>query len=150
MQFTTNGRAGALSDSDIELKRKSPALEKILRHPAMRQEAEEEKHESYDEARVRSRDSLMLEFRFADGRRSGFSYVSLSETDFEPGGESETITLRFSNANVVVSGQALIELYEKLLDQRARFIQEGSEAVKEARWQDAPFVERIEIERKED
>jgi hypothetical protein len=150
MQFTTNGRAGALSDSDIELKRKSPVLEKILRHPAMRLEPEEEKHESYDEARVRSRDSHMLEFRFADGRRSGFSYVGLSETDFEPGGESETITLRFSNANVVVSGQALIELYEKLLDQRARFIQEGSEALKEAQQQDAPFVERIEIERRED
>jgi hypothetical protein len=149
MQFTNNGRAGALTDSNIETK-KSSTLQKILKHPAMRGEPEDDGAEAYNEARVRSRDSLMLEFRFADGRRSGFSYVGLTETDFNPGEDAETITLRFSNANVIVNGQALGELYEKLLDQRARFIQEGSEAMEGLRPQDAPYVERIEIERKED
>ena len=139
-----------MSDSDTGIKRSS-ALEKILKHPALRREPEEDEPESaYDEARVRSRDSLTLELRFANGRRSGFSYVGLTETDFDPGDEGETITLRFHNANVIVNGQALGELYEKLLDQRARFIQEGSEAVEELRQRNTPYIARIEIERKED
>lgn len=138
-----------MSDSDTEI-RKSSALQKILSHPALRRDAEEEDTEAYDEARVRSRDSLMLEFRFANGKKSGFSYVSLAETDFDPGEDSETITLHFGIANVIVTGQALGELYEKLLDQRTRFIQEGSEAVESLRPQNTPYVERIEIERKED
>jgi hypothetical protein len=138
-----------MKDSDTEIK-KSPALQKILNHPALRREADEDKAEAYDEARVRSRDNLMLEFRFADGKRSGFSYVGLSETDFDPGEEFETITLRFSNANVIVNGQALAELYEKLLDQRTRFIQEGTGSDQDSRSQHTPFVERIQIERRED
>jgi hypothetical protein len=138
-----------LKDSDTEIKRSS-TLQKILQHPAARREPEEDEAEAYNEARVRSRDSLMLEFRFADGRRSGLSYVGLTETDFDPGEEAETITLRFGSAKVIVSGQALRELYEKLLDQRTRFIQEGSEAVEGLRPQDTPYIERIEIERKED
>lgn len=137
-----------MSDSDTEL-RKSSALQKILKHPALGRESEQDGAEAYEEARVRSRDSLSLEFRFADGRKAGFSYVGLTETDFDPGQDTETITLRFAYANVTVKGQALGDLYEKLLDQRTRFIQEGSEAVEGARAQDAPYVERIEIERKE-
>jgi hypothetical protein len=139
-----------LNDSDTEIRKKSPVLEKILQHPAARREQGEDGREAYDEARVRSRDSLMLEFRFANGRRAGFSYVGLTETDFEPGEESETITLRFGDANVVVNGQAMLGLYEKLLDQRARYIQEGTEGEEGSRPQDDPYVERIEIERKED
>jgi hypothetical protein len=137
-----------MKDSDTEIK-KSPALQKILNHPALHREQQEDEGEAYDEARVRSRDSLMLELRFANGKKSGFSYVSLAETDFDPGEDSETITLRFGNANVIVTGQVLGELFEKLLDQRARFIQEGSEGEGEKLAQDVPYVERIEIERKE-
>lgn len=139
-----------MKDSDTEIKR-SATLQKILNHPALRHEPEvEDAIEAYDEARVRSRDSLTLELRFADGRRSGFSYVGLTESDFDPGQDGETITLRFSHAKVTVGGQALGDLYEKLLDQRARFIQEGSEAAEGLRRHDTPYVERIEIERKED
>jgi hypothetical protein len=139
-----------LKDSDTEIPR-SAALQKILNHPALRREPEEmDTIEAFDEARVRSRDSLTLEFRFADGRRSGFSYIGLTESDFDPGQNGETITLRFGHAKVTVNGQALGELYEKLLDQRARFIQEGSEAMEVLRKHDTPYVERIEIERRED
>jgi hypothetical protein len=73
----------------------------------------------------------------------------LGETDFDPG-ETETITLRFARANVVVTGQKLVRLYEKLLDQRARFIQQSTEAEAEMESPDEPYIEEIEILRKED
>jgi hypothetical protein len=139
-----------LKDSDTEMPR-SAALQKILNHPALRREPEEEDEvEAHGEARVRSRDNLTLELRFADGRRSGFSYIGLMESDFDPGQDGETITLRFGHAKVTVYGQALSEVYEKILDQRERFIQEGSEGAEGLRKDDTPYVERIEIERKED
>jgi hypothetical protein len=47
-------------------------------------------------------------------------------------------------------GRIPVGLYEKLLDQRARFIQEGTEGEGEKLAQDVPYVERIEIERKEE
>lgn len=139
-----------MSDSDTEI-RKNPALQKILNHPALRRDPEEEgAPEAYEEARVRSRDSYMLEFRFANGRRTALSYMALPDIEFDPGEEGDTLTLRFGHARAIVNGQALGELYEKLLDQRAPFIQEGSEATEGLRKHDTPYVERIEIERKED
>jgi hypothetical protein len=137
-----------MKDSDTDIK-KSPALQKILNHPALRREPEEEGDKAYDEARIRSRDSYMVEFRFASGRKAAFSWAGMPEIDFDPEEEFETITLRFAYAKVIVTGQALSELYEKLLDQRTRFIQEGTASDQDSRTQDTPFVERIEIERKE-
>ena len=139
-----------MSDTETRVKR-SPAIQKILQHPAVRGEPEEgQAEQAYEEARVRSRDSYVLEIRLSDGSRRAFSYAYLLETDFDFGEGSDMITLRFNSTNVLVSGQALLGLYEKLLDQRARFIQEGSEGNEASPLQQGPYVERVEIERKAD
>ena len=139
-----------MKDSNTQARRSS-VLEKILQHPAAHPESQaEESREAFEEARVRSRDSFALEMRFADGRRAGFSYAYLMETDFDFSDSGDTITLRFGRADVVVTGRALMGLYEKLVDQRTRIIQQGTSAEEESRMQNEPFVERIQIERKED
>jgi hypothetical protein len=118
--------------------------DKILQHPAIQEPDEGNQFED-----ARSRDSLYLELRFCDGKRSAFSLVEGPEVDFDPD-DADTITLRFARANVVVKGQRLVRLYEKLLDQRARFIQQNTEAEGELQSPDEPYVEKIEIQRKED
>jgi hypothetical protein len=118
--------------------------EKVLNHPSV-QETDDGKQ--FEDAR--SRDNLNLELRYCDGKRRFFSLVELGETDFDPG-ENDTITLRFARANVIVTGQKLVRLYEKLLDQRARFIQQSTEAEGELESPDEPYIEEIEILRKED
>jgi hypothetical protein len=132
-----------LKDSE-SVKRFPSTLEKILNHPSVRDEGEEKQFED-----ARSRDNLNLEFRFRDGKRKFFSLVELGETDFDPG-DSDMITLRFARARVVVKGQKLVRLYEKLLDQRARFIQQNTEAESELQSANEPYVENIEIVRNED
>jgi hypothetical protein len=132
-----------LKDSEA-VKRRPSALDKILNHPAVQEENEDTQFED-----ARSRDNLNLEMRYCDGKRKFFSMVELGETDFDPG-EPDTITLRFARANVIVTGQKLISLYEKLLDQRARFIRQNTEAEGELHSPNDPFVQRIEVERKED
>jgi hypothetical protein len=120
--------------------------DKVLNHPAV-QEPDEGEGKQFEDAR--SRDSLYLELRFCDGKRTAFSLVEGPEVDFDPDG-ADTITLRFARANVVVKGQKLVRLYEKLLDQRARFIQQNTEAEGELQATDEPYVEKIEILRRED
>jgi hypothetical protein len=132
-----------LKDSEAP-KRWPSHREKVLNYPSV-QEADDGKQ--FEDAR--SRDNLNLELRYCDGKRKFFSLVELGETDFDPG-ETETITLRFARANVVVTGQKLVRLYEKLLDQRARFIQQSTEAEAEMESPDEPYIEEIEILRKED
>jgi hypothetical protein len=58
--------------------------------------------------------------------------------------------LRFARANVIATGRGLESLYEKLLDGRARFIQQNTQAEGEFIPSADPFIETIEIERKED
>jgi len=125
-------------------KRWPSTLDKILSHPSAR-EADDEK--PFEDAR--SRDNLNLELRYCDGKRKFFSLVELGETDFDPG-NSDIITLRFVRANVIVTGQKLMHLYEKLLDQRARFIQQNTEAEGELQSPNEPYIEKIEIVRRED
>jgi hypothetical protein len=132
-----------LKDNDVA--RRWPShREKILNHPAVQDPDEAKQFED-----ARSRDNLHLEIRFSDGKRKFFSLLGLGETDFDPGDSEDTLTLRFAHADVVVTGRALVGLYEKLLDQRARFIQQGTEAEAELQPPDIPFVEQIEIDRKE-
>jgi hypothetical protein len=130
---------------DSEAARRWPShREKILNHPSMQ---EEEDGKQFEDAR--SRDNLNLEIRFSDGKRKFFSLVGL-EAEFDPGDSVDTLTLHFVRADAVVKGRALLSLYEKLLDQRARFIQQGTEADGELLDPNVPYVEQIEIERKED
>lgn len=130
---------------DSEATKRWPTqIEKILNHPSTR-EADDDKQ--FEDAR--SRDNLNLELRYCDGKRKFFSLVELGETDFDPG-DSDSITLRFARANVIIKGQKLISLYEKLLDQRARFIQQSTEAESELESPDEPYIETMEIVRKEE
>ena len=126
-------------------KRWPSTLDKILNHPSAREADDDEK--PFEDAR--SRDNLNLELRYCDGKRRFFSLVELGETDFDPG-NSDIITLRFVRANVIVTGQKLMHLYEKLLDQRARFIQQNTEAEGELQSVNEPYIEKIEIVRRED
>jgi hypothetical protein len=136
-----------MKDSDTEVK-KSSAVQKILQHPANRREPEtDESGKQYEDAR--SRDNFNLEFRFSDGKREFLSLVGL-EAEFDPGKDGDTLTLHFARADVIVTGRALLSLYEKLLDQRARFIQENTEAERGLQPADIPYVEQIEIKRKDD
>ena len=125
-------------------KRWPSTLEKILNHPSVRDEEDEKPFED-----ARSRDNLNLELRYCNGKRTFFSLVELGETDFDPG-DSDIITLRFARANVVVTGQKLLTLYEKLLDQRARFIRQNTEAEGDLQSPNEPYIETIEIVRRED
>jgi hypothetical protein len=136
-----------MKDSDTEA-RKSSALQKILQHPASRREPEGEEADKHFED-ARSRDNFNLEIRFSDGKRRFFSLVGL-EADFDPGSDGDTLTLHFLTAEGIVTGRALLELYEKLLDQRARFIQQNTEAERELLAPDVPYVEQITIKRNED
>jgi hypothetical protein len=132
-----------LRDSEAT-KRWPSSLEKILNHPSAREPENEEQF-----ADARSRDNLNLELRYCDGKRKFFSLVELGEADFDPG-ESDIITLRFARSNVIVTGQKLICLYERLLDQRARFIQQSTEAEGDLESPDKPYIETIEVVRKEE
>jgi hypothetical protein len=132
-----------LKDSEA-VKRWPSNIEKILNHPSARDEDDEKPFED-----ARSRDNLNLELRFCNGKQKFFSLVELGETDFDPG-DSDIITLRFARANVIVTGQKLMPLYEKLLDQRARFIQQNTEAEGELQSVNEPYIEKIEIVRRED
>ena len=132
-----------MKDSDVA-KRWPNRIEKILNHPAVQDSDEGNPFED-----ARSRDNLNLELRFCDGKRRFFSLVELGETDFDPG-DSDTLTLRFARANIVVTGRSLVTLYEKLLDQRARFIEQNTDAEGDLHGPGKPYVERIEIQRKED
>jgi hypothetical protein len=135
-----------MKDSDTEVKKHS-AVQKILQHPANRREPEtEESGKPYEDAR--SRDNFNLEFRFCDGKREFFSLVGL-EAEFDPGQDGDTLTLRFARADVIVTGLALLSLYEKLLDQRARFIPQNTEAQRGLLPAEESYVEQIEITRKE-
>lgn len=147
MQFTSKGRAGALKDSSAE-NRQSSVLRKILKHPAAAHEPQpEDADKPFEDAR--SRDNLNLEIRLSDGKRKFFSLVGL-EAEFDSGDDGDTLMLHFVRAEVVVTGRGLLSLYEKLLDQRARFIKQGTEAEADLLDPNVPHVERIEIHRKED
>jgi hypothetical protein len=135
-----------LKDSEAETRR-SKVLNKILQHPAAKQEPEDgEDRQNFEDAR--SRDNIHLELRFCNGKRSFFSLVELGETDFDPG-ERDIITLRFNRANVTVIGRGLVTLYELLLDQRARFIEQNTEAEGEL-MSTAQYVESMEIQRNDE
>jgi hypothetical protein len=137
-----------LEDSDI--KERPTVVKKILQSTLPRHEpetAEAAEKKPYEDAR--SRDEVNLEIRFSDGTRKFFSLVGL-EAEFDPGDEHDTLTLHFLRAEVIVTGRALLSLYEKLLDQRARFIKQGTQAEGDLRDPNVPYVEQIEIHRKED
>ena len=132
-----------MTDNDVA--RRWPShREKVLKHPAVQDPEEANPFED-----ARSRDNVNLEIRLSDGKRKFFSLVGL-EAEFDSGDDGDTLMLHFVRAEVVVTGRGLLTLYEKLLDQRARFIKQGTEAEGELLDPNVSYVEQIEIHRKED
>jgi hypothetical protein len=102
----------------------------------------EEAMDAYQEARARSRESLMLDIRFTDGSIVSFDYAHLGRAKFDPEG---AIVLNFGREQVVAEGKNLIRLYTAITEHRARFIQEGTAAEEGLKPDDAAHIERIVI-----
>jgi hypothetical protein len=127
----------------VEGKRRS-AVETILKSSAISADASDaESRDVYQEARPRSREDIMLDIRFADGRIVTFSYAYFTRMEYQPG---DTLRLWFGGAEVEVKGRRLARLRETLAEHRARSIQEGTEAEEGLKPEDAAHIERIEIQ----
>lgn len=89
----------------------------------------------------------MLDIVLAGGDIESFSYAYLTQVSFTPG---DTITLYFGETKVVIDGQNLAEMREKIRLHKADGIQEGTEAESDLKADSAAHVSRIEIEKGED
>ncbi len=106
----------------------------------------EEARESFQEARARSRESVMLDIRLADGTVESFPYAYLTRVRYAPG---DTLVLRFGTDEVRAEGRNLARLREAISEHRMRFIQEGTEADEEVKPEEAPHIGRIVITERE-
>jgi hypothetical protein len=122
------------------------AVERFLKKTPPQHEPETEEREvrdAYDGLRkTRGRPSITLDVRLKDGNRSGFSYAYLLRTDYVPG---DTIRLHFAQAEIVIEGRRLSDLYSRLIDHREGAIQEGTEAEEGLKPEEVAHIERISI-----
>ena len=84
----------------------------------------EEATESFKEARARSRESVMLDIRLADGTIESFPYAYLTRVRYTPG---DVLLMRFGADEVRAEGRNLVRLRDAISEHRMRFIQEGTE-----------------------
>jgi hypothetical protein len=133
--------------ADSQLKTRSFA-DRILssQWPVAEPEVEESR-ESFQEARARSRESLMLDIRLADGRIESFPYAYLTRVRYVPG---DTLVLRFGSDEVTAEGRNLARLRDAVSEHRVRFIQEGSEEEERLTPEEAPHIGRIVITDREE
>jgi hypothetical protein len=118
-------------------------VEQLAKGQKPRHEPEvEETTEAYQEARSRSREALMLDLRFANGRVKSFDYAHLAKSEFLPEGR---IVLRFGRDEVTAEGKNLLRLYNAITEHRARFMQEGTEEEEELKAEDAAHIDTITI-----
>ena len=125
---------------------RTTAVQRILKTPLPpRHEPEvEEAMEDYEEARARSREALMFDIRFRDGRIISFNYGLLDKSQYLPEGK---IVLRFGRDEVIAEGRNLLRIYTTITEHRRRFIHEGTHAEEMLIPQDAGYIESIEIKR---
>jgi hypothetical protein len=103
---------------------------------------------TYADARGSSRDAIMLDVRFADGRIVSFNYAYFVRMEYRPG---DSIELRFGDASVLIEGRRLGQLRQSLSEHRRREIKEDTEAEDGLKSEEDSHIERIEIqEKKED
>jgi hypothetical protein len=130
-----------LSDSDI--KERPAAVRKILQSTLPRHEKEvEDARESYQQGRANSREAIMLDVKLEDGSIESFPYSLLKRVRYLPG---DTLVLRFGDDEVGIEGRNLAHLRDTLAEQRARFIQEGTESEEGLKPEDAAHINRIVI-----
>jgi hypothetical protein len=103
--------------------------------------------EAFQEARAKSREALMLDVRLTNGTIVSFPYATLRRVTYQPTG---VIILRFGVDTITAEGRNLHRLRDALVEHRARFIQEGTEAEEGDKPEDAAHIERIEIVEGED
>jgi hypothetical protein len=102
----------------------------------------EEARESFAEARARSRESVMLDIRLANGTVESFPYAYLTRVKYRPG---DTLVLRFGADEVKAEGRNLARLRDAISEHRARFIQEGTEYEDGLKPEEAPHIGSIVI-----
>jgi hypothetical protein len=102
----------------------------------------EEATEAYKDARSKSREALMLDIRFADGKIVTYPYHSLRKVTYDPTG---VILLRFDREDVIAEGKNLLPLRDAIKEHRARFIQEGTATERGLKPQDEVHIDRIVI-----
>jgi hypothetical protein len=132
--------------AEVQLKRR-PIAERIMQDHWPGVEPDEERaRASFQEARARSREAVMLDVRLADGTVESFPYAYLTRLKYLPG---DTLILRFGADEVRAEGRNLTRLRDALSEHRARFIQEGTEAEEGLKPEEAAHIGRIVITERE-
>ena len=101
--------------------------------------------EAFQEGRTRSRDSVMLDVRFATGDVESFNYAYLTRISYKPG---DSLRLQFGGYVIQVEGKRLSRLRDSVSEHRARYIQEGTDAEEGLKPEDAAHIDSILIEDK--
>ena len=101
--------------------------------------------EAFQEGRTRSRDSVMLDVRFATGDVESFNYAYLTRISYKPG---DSLRLQFGGYVIQVEGKRLSRLRDSVSEHRARYIQEGTDAEEGLKPEDAAHIDSIRIEEK--
>jgi hypothetical protein len=111
---------------------------------------QEESPEEPREASQAARQAIpapMLDIRLADGCIRSFSYAYLTEMEFTPG---DTLKLVFGDTTVIIDGQNLREMRDRIHMHKEDWVQEGTEAEGDLKPDGAAHVSRIDIERGEE
>ncbi len=119
-------------------------LDEIMQRPARSPEAgAEEPRDAFEHGRPWD---FMLDVRFSNGGRCGFSYAYLTRIDHPSGDE---LLLQFGTDTVRMVGRRLTSIYEAMLQHRPRFIQEGTMAEEWVKPGDTPHINKITIQTEE-
>jgi hypothetical protein len=127
--------------------------DKVLRHPAGRNEAEAETVPPFGgpEAFKETRPAIptpMLDVIFKSGDIESFNYSYLRRVGFKPG---DSVWLTFADATVVIiEGRNLKRIRDQIRLHRADEIQEGSESEEELKAEQEPHISRIRIATEEE
>ena len=125
-----------------EAKSRPSVVEKLIKGQPRHEPEVEEAMEVYEEARARSREALMLDVRFRDGKVVSFDYAHLAKAKFLSNGK---FVLCFGTDEVIAEGKNLMKMYTSITEHRRRFIREETEAEEGLKPEDAAHIERIEI-----
>jgi len=132
--------------AESQLKPRSFADRVVPAHWPKAEPEVEEARESFQEGRARSRESVMLDIRLADGSVESFPYAYLTRVRYIPG---DILVMRFGGDEVRAEGKNLSRLREAISEHRMRFIQEGTEDDEELKPGEAPHIGRIVITERE-
>jgi hypothetical protein len=134
-----------MKDNDTKPRHVTPGpnVHRFLKaQPPRHEPTEAEAEESYQEARMHSRETLMLDVRLANGRIVSLPSSALEMVDYLPDG---SLLLDFGKRRVATEGRNMLRVRELIVEHRARFIQEGTDIEQGPKDADALHFERIEV-----